>query len=155
MSARIVPTYTSLASELMGLREGRTVVLTNGCFDVLHVGHVRLLQDARTHGDILVVALNSDESVRASKGKGRPVTPLDERMEMIAALEGVDFVTSFPEGTAHGLLACIQPDVHAKGTDWTAETVPERDEVLRYGGRIVICGDEKRHSSTEIINSRE
>ena len=129
MSAEIVAGYGELASRLAALRAGRTVALTNGCFDLLHVGHVRLLAAAREHGDLLVVALNSDASARRNKGPARPVVPLAERMEVIAALSGVDFVTSFDEPTAAGLLAAIRPDVHVKGTDWTADTVPERDIV--------------------------
>lgn len=155
MSARIVPDYTELARVLAAERGGRTVALANGCFDVLHVGHVRLLRDARRHADLLVVALNTDESVRRSKGAGRPRVPLAERMEIAAALRGVDFVTSFPEPTAHELIAALRPDVHVKGTDWTAETVPERDAIERIGGRVVICGDPKTHSSSALIASED
>lgn len=150
MSARIVPDYRALAAELAAVRAGRVVALTNGCFDLLHVGHVRLLREAAEQGDLLVVALNDDASVRANKGPARPVVPLAERMEVLAAIVGVDFVTSFGEPTAHGLLDALRPDVHVKGTDWSAEEVPERDVVLAYGGRIAICGDPKTHSSTEL-----
>jgi rfaE bifunctional protein nucleotidyltransferase chain/domain len=151
VSGRIVLSYRELAGLLEGARRGRSLALTNGCFDVLHVGHVRLLADARAQGDLLVVALNSDESARRNKGPERPLVPLAERMEIIAALAGVDYVTSFSEPTAAELLRALRPDVHVKGTDWTAETVPERDVVLGYGGRIAICGDAKTHSSTELI----
>jgi rfaE bifunctional protein nucleotidyltransferase chain/domain len=152
VSGRIAPDYRELAAELdEQRRRGRTVVLTNGCFDVLHVGHVRLIGAAQELGDLLVVALNSDASARANKGEGRPWVPLAERMEMVAALEGVDWVTSFDEPTAGPLLQTLKPDVHMKGTDWTAETVPEREVVLAYGGRIAIAGDPKTHSSTELI----
>ena len=152
MSGRIVADYRALAEELRARRkEGRTLALANGCFDVLHVGHVRLLQEAKDAADLLVVALNTDDSVRDIKGPGRPYVPLEERMEVIAALEGVDAVTSFPEPTAEGLLEALRPDVHVKGTDWTADTVPEKDTVLKYGGRILIAGDEKTHSSSELI----
>jgi rfaE bifunctional protein nucleotidyltransferase chain/domain len=151
VTARIVPSYAELARELEGLRAGRTVALTNGCFDVLHVGHVRLLQAAAREGDLLVVALNDDASVRENKGEGRPHVPLEERMEVLAAIDGVDFVTSFGEPTAAGLLEALRPDVHVKGTDWTVETVPEREVVVGYGGRIAICGDPKTHSSTGLI----
>jgi rfaE bifunctional protein nucleotidyltransferase chain/domain len=130
---------------------GRSVALTNGCFDVLHVGHVRLLRGARELADCLVVAINSDASARAQKGADRPLVPLAERMELVAALEGVDFVTSFDEPTAGPLLAALRPDVHVKGSDWTAETVPERDVVLGYGGRVAIAGDPKTHSSSRLI----
>jgi rfaE bifunctional protein nucleotidyltransferase chain/domain len=152
MSAWIVPAYRELAPLLEAERGGgRTVALTNGCFDVLHVGHVRLLGEARELGDILVVALNGDASARANKGEGRPLVPLAERMEMVAALDGVDFVTSFDELSAGALLDALRPEVHVKGTDWTAETVPERDVVLAYGGRVAIAGDPKTHSSSDLI----
>lgn len=152
MSARIVPRYRELAPLLEAERgRGRTVALTNGCFDVLHVGHVRLVREARNLGDLLVVALNGDASARANKGQGRPLVPLAERMEIVAALEGVDFVTSFDEPTAGPLLDALRPEVHVKGTDWVAEAVPERDVVLAYGGRVAIAGDPKTHSSSELI----
>ena len=152
MSGRIVPDYRALAPLLAAERaRGRRVALTNGCFDVLHVGHVRLLAGARTHGDVLVVALNDDASVRANKGPGRPWVPLAERMELVAALEGVDFVTSFGEPTAERLLEALRPDVHVKGTDWTPETVPERHVVRAYGGRVEIAGDPKDHASSSLI----
>ena len=150
MSATIVPAYSELAPRLAEARAGRTVALTNGCFDLLHVGHVRLIREAAREGDLLVVALNDDASAAANKGPGRPIVPLVERMEVIAALKGVDFVTSFGEPTAHGLLESLRPDVHVKGTDWEVEDLPERDVVLGYGGRIAICGDEKTHSSSEL-----
>jgi rfaE bifunctional protein nucleotidyltransferase chain/domain len=153
VTARIVVDYQEVARLLEEARgEGRTVALANGCFDVLHVGHIRLLAEARGVADILVVALNTDESVGRHKGAGRPYVPLDERMEVIAALEGVAFVTSFPETTADGLIESLRPDVHVKGTDWTVETVPERAAVEAYGGRIVIAGDEKTHASSDIID---
>lgn len=148
MNTRIVPDYGELAARLRPQREGLEVALTNGCFDLLHVGHVRLIEAAAAQADVLIVALNTDASVRRNKGEGRPVVPLEERMEVIAAIKGVDWVTSFDEPTADGLLAALQPEVHCKGTDWTEETVPERDAVLAYGGRIAICGDPKTHSST-------
>lgn len=150
MPAQIVPNYKELAKVLAEIREGRTVALTNGCFDLLHVGHIRLLRDAARQGDMLVVALNDDESVRRNKGNDRPVVPLEERMEVIASIEGVDFVTSFGEPTAHFMLDTVRPQVHVKGSDWVAENVPERDIVEAYGGRIAICGDPKTHSSTEL-----
>ena len=150
MSARVVADYAALAAMLAPERVGRTVALTNGCFDLLHVGHVRLIRAARDEADLLVVALNDDESARANKGPDRPFVPLAERMEVVAALADVDYVTSFGEPTADGLLAALRPEVHVKGTDWTAETVPERDVVLGYGGRIAICGDAKSHSSSAL-----
>ena len=118
---------------------------------MLHVGHARLLADARDQAHVLVVALNSDGSARANKGEGRPHVPLEERMEVVAALAGVDYVTSFGEATAEALLDALRPDVHVKGTDWAEETVPERAVVERYGGRIAICGDPKQRSSTALI----
>ncbi len=156
MSATIVADYRELARFLAAERAGgRSVALSNGCFDLLHVGHVRLIADAREQADILVVALNSDESVRANKGAGRPYVPLAERMEVLAALDGVGFVTSFEEPTAGPLLAALRPEVHVKGSDWTPDTVPERDIVVGYGGRIAICGDAKRHASSELIRRIE
>ncbi|GJM23021.1 MAG: hypothetical protein DHS20C15_29360 [Planctomycetota bacterium] len=152
MSAQIVADYRALGAQLATLRRGKSVALANGCFDVLHVGHVRLLREAAGAADLLVVALNTDESVRGNKGKGRPHVPLVERMEVIAALAGVAFVTSFPEPTADALIEALKPEVHVKGTDWTADAVPERAAVEAYGGRILIAGDEKTHSSTGLID---
>ncbi len=152
MSARIVPDAAELVAVLAPARErGARVALANGCFDVLHVGHVRLLQAARPLAELLVVALNSDTSARANKGDRRPLVPLAERMELIAALAGVDYVTSFDEPTAATLLARLRPEIHVKGTDWTAETVPERAIVQGYGGRVVIAGDPKTHASSDLI----
>jgi rfaE bifunctional protein nucleotidyltransferase chain/domain len=135
-------------------RAGDSVTLTNGGFDLLHVGHVRYLSAAKKLGGRLVVAINSDASVRASKGEGRPVVPAEERAEIVAALSGVDAVVIFPEPDVRAIIREIRPDVHAKGTDYTAENVPERDEVLACGGRVEIVGDPKDHSTTEIIRSR-
>jgi rfaE bifunctional protein nucleotidyltransferase chain/domain len=152
VSAKIVPDYQALAQRLAPERaQGRTLALANGCFDVLHVGHVRLLAEARSHADLLVVALNSDASARALKGAGRPFVPLAERMEIVAALAGVDFVTSFEEATAGALIEALRPSVQIKGTDRSPESVPEREQVERYGGRIVICGDPKTHASSELV----
>jgi rfaE bifunctional protein nucleotidyltransferase chain/domain len=130
---------------------GARIVLANGCFDVLHVGHVRYLAGARQLGDILVVGINSDEQVAIQKGAGRPVLPENERAEIVAALESVTYVTIFYEPTVEQLLLELKPDVHAKGTDYTAESVPERDVVRSYGGEVAIVGDPKDHSTTEII----
>ena len=135
-------------------RAGDRVTLTNGCFDVLHVGHVRYLRGARELGGKVVVAVNSDASARALKGEGRPVMPAEERAEILAALADVDAVVIFPENDVRALIREIRPDLHAKGTDYTAENVPERDEVEACGGRVVIVGDPKNHSATEIIRSR-
>jgi len=130
---------------------GSTVVLANGCFDVLHAGHVRYLEGARALGDVLVVAVNSDSQVRTLKGEGRPLVPEAERAELIASLAAVDLVTIFDEPTVTELLLALKPDVHAKGTDYTVETVPERDVVRSYGGRVAIVGDPKDHSTSELI----
>ncbi len=141
-----------LASEVEALRaRGEKIVLANGCFDVLHVGHVRYLQGARAEGDILVVAVNGDDAVRQLKGDGRPVMPATERAEILAAIEGVDFVTIFETLTVEPVLRAIHPDVHAKGTDYTPETVPERAIVAEYGGRVAIVGDPKDHSTSEVL----
>ncbi len=130
---------------------GARIVLANGCFDVLHVGHVRYLEGARQLGDVLVVGINSDEQVALQKGAGRPVLPAKERAEIVAALESVTFVTIFNEPTVEELLLTLKPDVHAKGTDYTTDTVPERDVVRSYGGQVAIVGDPKDHSTSEII----
>jgi rfaE bifunctional protein nucleotidyltransferase chain/domain len=130
---------------------GRRLVLANGCFDLLHVGHVRYLAAARALGDVLVVGLNSDASVRRVKGPGRPLVPAAERAEMLAALTVVDHVVVFEEDTADRLVAALQPAVHAKGTDYTVESVPERATVRAAGGEVAIAGDAKAHSSRDLI----
>ena len=135
-------------------RAGESITLANGCFDLLHVGHVRYLQAAKRLGGRLVVAINSDESARSLKGEARPVMPADERAEILSALADVDAVVIFPERDVRALIRELRPDVHAKGTDYTAETVPERDAVAECGGRVEIVGDPKDHSATEIIRSR-
>ncbi len=127
------------------------MTLANGCFDLLHVGHVRYLRGARELGGKLIVAINSDESVRRLKGPARPAMPEGERAEIIAALECVDAVVVFGEPDVRALIREIRPDVQAKGTDYTRETVPERDEVISFGGRVEIVGDPKDHSTTEIL----
>jgi len=143
----------TLAADLSGPRSaGKTVVLTNGAFDLLHVGHVRYLRAAKKLGDVLVVAVNDDASVRRIKGFDRPVFPLEERMELLAALEYVDYVVSFAEDDVSAVIRTLKPDVHAKGTDYTRETVPERDAVLDYGGRVEICGDPKDHSTSSLLD---
>jgi len=131
--------------------KGARIVLANGCFDVLHAGHVRYLEGARAQGDLLVVGINSDAQVARLKGEGRPLLPARDRAELIASLEVVDAVTIFDEPTVTELLLAIKPDVHAKGTDYTEETVPERDVVRSYGGRVAIVGDPKDHSTSEMI----
>jgi rfaE bifunctional protein nucleotidyltransferase chain/domain len=126
-------------------------VFANGCFDVLHVGHVRYLQGAAAEGDRLIVAINDDAMVTRLKGTGRPVMPAPERAEIIAALDAVDYVVTFADETVARLLTAIKPDVHCKGTDYTTESVPERDVVRAYGGRTAIVGDPKRHASRDIL----
>jgi rfaE bifunctional protein nucleotidyltransferase chain/domain len=135
-------------------RAGERVTLANGCFDLLHVGHVRYLRAARALGGQLVVAVNADPSVRALKGEGRPVMPAEERAEILAALADVDAVVIFPDKDVRAIIREIRPDFQAKGTDYTVDNVPERDEVEACGGRVVIVGDAKNHSVTEIIRSR-
>lgn len=133
---------------------GDSVTLANGCFDLLHVGHVRYLRAAKELGGRLIVAVNSDDSVRALKGEGRPIMPAEERAEILSALAAVDAVVIFPERDVRALLRDIRPDVQAKGTDYTVDSVPERDVVAEYGGRVEIVGDPKDHSASDIIRSR-
>ncbi|MFB3903418.1 MAG: adenylyltransferase/cytidyltransferase family protein [Acidobacteriota bacterium] len=133
-------------------RAGQTVVFGNGCFDLLHVGHIRYLQGARKLGDILILALNGDRCVEKLKGAGRPLMPELERAEILAALECVDYIVVFNDSTVDGLLREIRPDVHAKGTDYSEDTVPERETVLSYGGKIAIVGDPKQHSTRDYLN---
>jgi len=132
-------------------RAGEQIVLANGCFDLLHVGHIRYLRGAKALGGRLIVAMNSDASVRQIKGEGRPFMREQERAEIVAALADVDAVVLFDEPDVRALIRDIHPDVQAKGTDYTHETVPERDEVLAYGGRVEIVGDPKDHSTTEML----
>jgi len=146
-------------AELRGLvaewrRRGEKVILTNGCFDLLHVGHVRYLHGAKALGGRVVVAINSDESVRTLKGEGRPLMPEAERAEIIAALEDVDAVVVFSEPDVRAIIREIAPDVQAKGTDYMVEGVPERDEMIACGGQVAIVGDPKDHSTTEFIRTK-
>jgi len=131
---------------------GRTIAFANGCFDLLHVGHVRYLESASREADVLIVAINDDESVRELKGEGRPILSAADRAELVAALRCVDYVVIFPEPTVGPLLAALTPDVHCKGTDYTTESVPERDIVRGYGGRIAIVGDPKDHSTRDLLS---
>ncbi len=132
---------------------GKTIAFANGIFDLLHVGHVRYLIAAAREADRLVVGVNSDASARRLKGEGRPLTPVEERVEIVAALECVDFIVVFEEDTCDALLALLKPDVHCKGTDYTPETVPEAATVKAYGGRVAIVGDPKAHATRDIIAS--
>jgi rfaE bifunctional protein nucleotidyltransferase chain/domain len=150
-ASRILDRNRLIARVAIARKHGARIVMANGCFDILHVGHVRYLEEARALGNVLVVAINADEQVRLLKGEGRPFVPERERAEIIAALRPVDFVTIFTEHTVEALLRAIRPDIHAKGTDYTEESVPERDVVRSYGGRVMIVGDPKDHSSTEMI----
>ena len=133
---------------------GESITLANGCFDLLHVGHVRYLQAAKALGGRLIVAVNADESVHALKGEGRPLMPAEERAEILSAFGDVDAVVIFPERDVRALIREIRPNIQAKGTDYTAESVPERDVVAEYGGRVEIVGDPKDHSASEIIRTR-
>jgi rfaE bifunctional protein nucleotidyltransferase chain/domain len=144
--------------ELRGLlaerkRDGKRVVFANGCFDTLHVGHVRYLNGARSEGDVLVVAVNDDASVRGLKGPGRPILNEGARAELVAALRAVDYVVLFHEPNVEPLLELLRPDVHAKGTDYSAETVPERETAARLGIRVAIVGDPKNHSTRGFIEA--
>jgi len=148
----MVVTETELLSRVADdRRHGRTIALANGCFDILHVGHVRYLEGAAHEADRLIVAVNDDASVRQLKGNGRPIVPAAARAEVIAAVRGVDYVVVFPELTVDRLLGVLKPDVHCKGTDYTLETVPERDAVRAYGGRVAIVGDPKDHSTRDLL----
>ena len=131
---------------------GRTVAFANGCFDLLHVGHIRYLESAAQEADILVVAINDDHSVRTLKGEGRPILSASDRAELVAALRCVDYVVIFPEPNAGPLLTALRPDVHCKGTDYTVESVPEHDIVAGYGGRTAIVGDPKDHSTRDLLS---
>jgi len=130
---------------------GRTIAFANGCFDLLHVGHVRYLEGARGEADVLVVGVNGDASVRRLKGEGRPVLPEADRALLVAALRAVDHVVVFPDDDVSRLLLALRPDVHCKGTDYTPDTVPERDVVRSYGGRVAIVGDPKRHDTRVLL----
>ena len=133
-------------------RSGRTISFANGCFDLLHVGHVRYLQAAAEEGDRLVVAVNDDDSVRLLKGPGRPILPAADRAALVAAVRGVDYVVVFPGETVSDVLRAVRPDVHCKGTDYTVDSVPEREVVREWGGRTAIVGDPKDHSTRELLS---
>ncbi len=149
-ATRILERNRVIARVAIARKNGARIVFANGCFDILHVGHVRYLEAARALGDLLVVGVNGDAQVRALKGEGRPFVPERERAEVVASLRAVDLVTIFQEPTVEALLLAVRPDIHAKGTDYTEETVPERDVVRSFGGRVQIVGDPKDHSSTEM-----
>jgi rfaE bifunctional protein nucleotidyltransferase chain/domain len=149
---KIITDRKSLAAILAGLRaSGKTIVLTNGVFDLLHVGHTRCLEDARSRGDLLVVAINTDASAEALKGKGHPVVPEEERLEVLAGLSFVDYVTSFAEPTADALLDQLRPTLYAKGSDYTLKTLPEKETLKALDIKAVFVGDKKAHSTTKLI----
>ena len=150
-SARVLSREGLLDHVSAARKRGERIILANGCFDILHAGHVRYLTGARALGDLLVVGVNSDRQVRVLKGPGRPIMPEADRAEIVASVEAVDLVTIFDEPTVEALLLTIRPDIHAKGTDYTEETVPEREVVRSYGGRVAIVGDPKDHSTSELI----
>ncbi len=148
----VIEDHGEMRRIIAGLQEkGRTVVFANGVFDLLHVGHVRALVDARSRGDFLVVGLNSDQSVSDLKGPHLPINPEMERAEILCALSCVDYVTLFGDRRADTILKTLRPDVAAKGTDYTVDTVPERETILSYGGRIAIVGDPKNHASSDMM----
>jgi rfaE bifunctional protein nucleotidyltransferase chain/domain len=151
MTGRVLDLDGARAAAEAARAAGRRVVLANGCFDLLHVGHVRYLADARTLGDLLIVGVNGDAAVCRLKGAGRPLMPAAERAELVASLRAVDHVVVFEDDTADRLVALIRPAVHAKGTDYTPESVPERATVLAAGGRVAIAGDAKDHSTRDVI----
>jgi rfaE bifunctional protein nucleotidyltransferase chain/domain len=132
--------------------QGQRVVLANGCFDILHVGHIRYLEGASTLGDVLVVAINDDDSVRRLKGPNRPILTLEERARLVSALDSVDYVVGFSEPDVHHVIEVLRPGVHAKGTDYTPDSVPERETVRSYGGEVRIVGDPKDHSTRDLIS---
>jgi rfaE bifunctional protein nucleotidyltransferase chain/domain len=151
VTSRILAREELVARVQAARQAGARIVLANGCFDILHVGHVRYLAGARALGDLLVVAVNSDRWVGALKGAGRPIMLAGERVEIVASLEAVDLATIFDEPTVEALLLALMPDIHAKGTDYTEDSVPEREVVRSYGGRVAIVGDQKEHSTSEMI----
>ena len=152
MSRFITRDLTAVAAAVAADRAaGKTIAFANGCFDLLHVGHVRYLQGARAEADTPVVAINSDASVRGLKGEGRPILSEDARAELVASLRCVDHVVVFDDPTVDRLLTTLRPDVHCKGTDYTVDTVPERETVRAYGGRVAIVGDPKDHSTRELL----
>jgi rfaE bifunctional protein nucleotidyltransferase chain/domain len=149
-NAPILDRNSLISRVAIARKHGARIILANGCFDILHVGHIRYLEGAKALGDLLVVGVNSDEQVRAQKGEGRPLMPQHERAEIIASIRAVDLVTIFPEPTVEELLLSIRPEIHTKGTDYTEDTVPEREVVASYGGRVQIVGDPKDHASSSI-----
>ena len=151
LSAPVLERHRLVARVAIERRKGTKIVLANGCFDLFHVGHIRYLAGAKSLGEILIVGINSDRQVRKLKGENRPFMPENERAEIVSALKFVDYVTIFDEPTVTELLRAVRPDFHAKGTDYTPETVPEREIVKEFGGQVAIVGDPKDHSSTDLL----
>ncbi len=151
MSSRVIPREEVRALGERLRREGRRIAFANGCFDILHVGHVRYLDGAKRCGDVLVVGVNSDRAVEALKGKGRPIIPAEGRAELVAAVESVDYVVIFDDLTAAEILLDLLPHVHCKGTDYSRDSVPEREVVKGFGGEVQIVGDPKDHSTRELL----
>jgi D-glycero-beta-D-manno-heptose 1-phosphate adenylyltransferase len=150
--AEVIVNHDVLAEKIRGLKtKGKKIVLTNGCFDLLHVGHVRYLRGAKELGDVLVLALNSDASIKKLKGKERPLLPQEDRLGILSAFEMVDFITVFENDTVSPLLLKLKPDIHAKGTDYTPDTVPEKDTVASYGGKTAVVGDPKDHATKDLV----
>jgi rfaE bifunctional protein nucleotidyltransferase chain/domain len=150
--AQVILNHDELAKKIQELqKQGKKVIFANGCFDLLHVGHVRYLRGARALGDVLVLALNSDASIRRLKGPQRPLLPLEDRLGVLAAFEMIDYITAFEEDTVSPLLLKLKPNVQAKGTDYTPDTVPEKDTVASYGGTVATVGDPKDHASKNLI----
>lgn len=151
MDKKIIKDINKLSRIVNDLKaKGKQIVFGNGCFDIIHVGHIRYLKAAKKLGDVLIIAVNSDLSVKMIKGDDKLIMQEDERLEILSAIKYVDYLTLFSEPSVNTLLLRLKPHIHAKGTDYTAESVPEKDTVLSYGGRIAIVGDEKRHSSSEV-----
>ena len=150
--AQVILNYDELAKKLEALKaQGKKIVFTNGCFDMLHVGHVRYLRGAKALGDVLVLAINSDDSIRRLKGKERPLLPLEDRLGILSAFEMVDFVTPFEDDTVTPLLLKLKPHIQAKGTDYTTESIPEKDTMASFGGKVAVVGDPKDHASKNLI----
>ncbi len=150
--AQVILNHDELAKKLEALKaQGKKVVFTNGCFDMLHVGHVRYLRGAKALGDVLVLAINSDDSIRRLKGKERPLLPLEDRLGILSAFEMVDFITPFEDDTVTQLLLKLKPHIQAKGTDYTTESIPEKDTMASFGGKVAVVGDPKDHASKNLI----
>jgi len=150
--AQVILDHNELAKRIEELKkQGKKVIFANGCFDLLHVGHVRYLRGAKALGDVLVLAINSDASVRRLKGPERPLLPLEDRLGILSAFEMIDFITTFEDDTVSPLLLKLKPNVQVKGTDYTPDTIPEKDTVASFGGEVAVVGDPKDHASKNLI----